>query len=557
MPYRACHLLTSLLAVAIASLAMATRTVRADAPATAPAADLAVAFDATGLSKLTWRGSDLLASGTVELQDLKLDGGDVLGVDFSKTAETFDPATSTLLQTYPWGTIRVTYRPDPAAGMLHATIDVANTGHKAVTRLGAYLLRWRSPSLPKSEHWDGTGLTMHNREDDFPIVTADWTTARLALCSDDLSTPVTFGVQPIEHTDATAIDAVTFRFDDGKPIAPGEMRRASLSVRLAGPERSLNGFVGDVLRAYAARYPSELDWPDHRPIGSAFLATSEKGYKTNPRGWFLDPNLDVTTADGRAALADELSKYTDAVIAHCKKLDAQGVLVWDLEGQEMPHATSYLADPRMLPQVAPEMDGLADGFFKKLADAGLRTGLTIRPTRVVKADGGRPGWMQQDVADPVAEMDDKISYAVKRWGCSIFYLDSNVSFVRDAAGKILDDPALPADDFATLARHHRSCLLIPEHKVARYWAYTAPYSEFRLGFKGTPEDVRLAYPRAFSVMQVVDGPPLGDPEPVRTLTAAINHGDVLLFRPWWDDPQTTDIEHLYAAARASPPPPGR
>ena len=521
----------------------------AAAAGTARGADLAVDFDPAGLSKLDFQGKPLL-SGGVELQDLKLDGGDATGDTFAKTGSTFDAPTHKLVQTYSWGTITVTYRPDAAAGAVHAKVAVASTGKQSLTRFGMNLLKFRPPApLGKNGHfggWDGNGLTLHSRADEFPIVTADWATGKLAVCGDDLATPATIGFQPLDGE-----DAVVVRFDDGHPIKPGTTRTTTVSVRVATEATGAEAFVGDVLHAYAAKYPSELRWPDRRPIASSFLATSVAGYKTNPRGWFLDPSLNVYTAAGRKAFGDELSKYVDQCIAHCKKLDAQGIIVWDLEGQEMPHATSYLADPRMLAKVAPEMDPLADGMFAKYRRAGLRVGVTIRPTRVAKADQGRPGWMQQDVADQTAEIDAKIAYARRRWGCTLFYVDSDVDFVKDAAGKVLSDPAMSAESFQTLARHNRGCLLMPEHKTDRYWAYTAPYSEFRLGFDGTPDMVRVAYPHAFSVMQVVDGPNLADPGPAGTLAADIKRGDVLLFRPWWDDPQTADIEHLYAASRES------
>ncbi len=529
-----------------ARLSLAAALALTGAVGTARAADLAVDFDSAGLSKVDFQGHPLL-SGGVDLQDLKLDGGDATGNTFAKTASTFDPATHKLVQTYSWGTITVTYKPDAAAGTVHATVAVASTGQQSLTRFGMNLLRFRPPApIGKNGHfngWDGNGLILHTRADDFPIVTADWGGAKLAVCGDDLAAPATIGFQPLSGD-----DAVVVRFDDGHPIKPGTTRTTAVSVRVATEATGAEAFVGDVLHAYAAKYPATLNWPDRRPIGSSFLATSVAGYKTNPRGWFLDPSLDVSTTAGRKAFADELSKYVDQCIAHCKKLDAQGIIVWDLEGQEMPHATSYLADPRMLSKVAPEMEPLADGMFARYRRAGLRVGITVRPTRVAKADQGRPGWMQQDVADQAAEVDAKIAYAHRRWGCTLFYVDSNVDFVKDAAGQVLSDPAMSAESFHTLAKHHPDCLLMPEHKTGRYWAYTAPYSEFRLGFTGTSDEVRVAYPHAFSVMQVVDGPNLADPGPAAELTADIKHGDVLLFRPWWDDPQTADIEHVYAKA---------
>ena len=93
----------------------------------------------------------------------------------------------------------------------------------------------------------------------------------------------------------------------------------------------------------------------------------------NPRGWFLDPKgVDVTTPAGRAAFKERVLQYADGSVALLKKMGAQGSIVWDLEGQEYPHATSYLGDPRSLPE---EMDAVADEFFARLRSDGLRTGV--------------------------------------------------------------------------------------------------------------------------------------------------------------------------------------
>ena len=68
----------------------------------------------------------------------------------------------------------------------------------------------------------------------------------------------------------------------------------------------------------------------------------------------------------------------------------------------------------------------------------------------------------------------------------------------------------------------------------------------------TPAGVREAYPHAFSVLRVVDGPPLSDPDSISKLSAAVKAGDILLVRPWWDDPQTTDIKHIYDVTASEP-----
>lgn len=89
----------------------------------------------------------------------------------------------------------------------------------------------------------------------------------------------------------------------------------------------------------------------------------------------------MTTDEGRAAFRDNLLGYADRCVKIMKDMDAQGMIVRDLEGYQQPGMV-YVGDPRVLPEYAPAMDRVADAFFQKFRDAGLRTGLTIRPNVV-------------------------------------------------------------------------------------------------------------------------------------------------------------------------------
>ena len=505
------------------------------------AVPLHVAFGPAGLTSIKAGDTEFVSDGDLQITECKIAGNGNNVDDAKPLKSTFDPATNTLSRVYPWGKVTAIYRVE--SDRLNIDLSATNTGNRLLMRLAIQPLQVRFPVALDGDDFANHNSVSSERNDDLPVLMANWRTGHFALCSENLDQFEPFGLRNEDDLKY----GVWARFG-GEPFRGGTTRETTLSIRIGDAAASGdNGWpmVHDLLQRYAAKYPSELKWDDHRPIGSAFLATSQKGYAKNPRGWLLDPDIDVTTPEGRAAFKTKMMAYADSVVLHCKMMNAQGVIVWDLEGQEMPHATSYLADPRMLSKVAPEMDAFADEFMKKFTDAGLRTGLTIRPTRVAPADQGRAGWMQQDVSDQVAEIDQKLTYAEKRWGCTLFYVDSNVDFVKDAKGKVLFDPAMPATGFQKLAREHKNCLLMPEHKTARYWAYTAPYSEFRLGIAGTPQSVREAYPNAFSLLRVVDGPSLSDPDSIAKLTTSIKNGDILLFRPWWDDPQTTDIKHIY------------
>ncbi len=101
------------------------------------------------------------------------------------------------------------------------------------------------------------------------------------------------------------------------------------------------------------------------------------------------------------------------------------------------------------------MDTAADEFFKKFLDAGLRTGICIRPSKIISNLKG--GWQHQQTEDHVGDLADKIAYAKKRWGCSIFYMDTNVTWPinKDTADRSKgmwqgNATILPASDLRTL-----------------------------------------------------------------------------------------------------------
>ena len=423
------------------------------------------------LKSLTSGGTDYVVDGGPKLLELKMPGTGAAAGDSTLQKQEFNAARQALIQIYPWGSTRIDY--SLHGNDLQMDVTVKNGGRRALSKVVIGLMTMKFPAVPEGSDWKGRFTASVDRTDDLPVVMADWHDRHIAMCSDEIEHFTHFGWKPNGDTNWDAFVS----FGEIKPVMGGETRTTRVSFRIGVDQPGLtppyNPWIDadDVCKKYAAKFPSELNWPDRRPIGSAFLATSVAGYKTNPRGWFLDPNLDTSTAEGRDKFKATLMTYADAVVAHCKTLNAQGVIVWDIEGQEMPHATSYLADPRMLSKVAPEMDAVADEFMKKFTDAGLRTGITLRPTRVAPNDHGA-GWMQADVSDQTAEIEKKVQYAQKRWGCTLYYCDSNVDFVKDAKGKVLNDLAMPAADFKKVAEMHKDCLLMPEHKTSQYWAYT-------------------------------------------------------------------------------------
>jgi DNA-directed RNA polymerase subunit RPC12/RpoP len=260
--------------------------------------------------------------------------------------------------------------------------------------------------------------------------------------------------------------------------------------------------------------PVRVHWPDRRPIGELFLASDSSSSAKNPRGWFNDPNLDITGPGGTQRFRKALLDYTDRSITNLKRAGAQGVIVWDLEGEQLPHKITYIGDPRLLDRLAPEMSVVADEFFGRLRSAGFKVGMTIRPQQFTLV--GLPRQMQ--VLNIKRILLQKIDYAKARWGATIFYIDSTGGIRRP------DEVA----QLRSLAEARPDVLLIPEHHYLPYWEFSAPYNALRKGDGGITEGMaQTIFPGAFEALDISDASDETD-----KITAAWLQGDILLFRAW-------------------------
>jgi len=240
--------------------------------------------------------------------------------------------------------------------------------------------------------------------------------------------------------------------------------------------------------------------------------------------------VDVTTPSGLAAFRTRLLAYADNSLGYLKSLNAQGVTVWDLEGEQYPSAT-YVGDPRIATQLAPELDylGTVDEFFRKFTSAGFKVGLTIRPQQFAFVNGQA---VQTTVDDPASLLISKINYAKSRWGATIFYIDSN-------------DPNMNPSVLQRVLQAVPDVLLIPENENTGMYAASAAYMSVRSGDTGTSAAVKQVYPNAFSVNSVMDG----DASTVQQqLTTSVKGGDILLFHAWWSNPNNAVVKAIYQAS---------
>lgn len=273
--------------------------------------------------------------------------------------------------------------------------------------------------------------------------------------------------------------------------------------------------------------PVRVQWPDRRPIGILFLASDFHASAKNPRGWFNDANLDIVGPGGAARFRKALFDYTDRSIANLKRTGAQGVIVWDLEGEQFPHKISFIGDPRLLDRLAPEMLPVVDEFFGRLRGAGLKIGLTIRPQQFAFIKG-HP--RQTQVLDIKQILLSKINYARAHWGVTIFYVDSNGGIRRpDEAAQL-----------RSLAAQQPDILLIPEHHYLPYWEFSAPYVSLRRGEPALTATVaRKLFPGAIQALDIS-----GASQESAEITEAWTQGDILLFRAWEWSPECDILERL-------------
>jgi len=532
-----------------------------------------IAFGSGGLASLRYGGVELLKDGTFKLRDAQLVDweGDAVPPPDRQTSRTADPRTNTAMLDCWWGRARCVYT--ARGNRLDMTVTVTNRT-QAVLNLA--LLQLLELQFPRAIKGYELGLRKgHNREAP-TVVTIDFDDGVMSLVNDDVGRGLYLGVARREGekkatktdfipdqskmgyqaTDTYPIIVANARTDAfynkwlndphiRRPIYPGATDTFHVSLRFGRPGADPGSLAGDVYRKFAQAYPRTFKWDDRRPIGMLFFGGQSLAKEDNPRGWSgaLRPKADINTPQGREEFKKKLLGLADRVVANLKAMNCQGVIVWDLEGYGSPGAT-YVGDPRSLP---PEIEAAADEFFKKFTDADLRVGCTLRPQfpgRPCYADTGHTRQVQ--VFEPSFILHQKVAYAKKRWGCTLFYVDSNSKF--DPYGRYNDEGSyelMSATVFEKVARMHPDVLLMPEHENERYYAYTAPYNELRQGYTGTPANIRRIYPDAFCILRLADGPVKAR---WKELVASIRRGDVMIIHA---DSVSRELLQLYKEAQGA------
>ena len=543
---------------------------------------LNVVYGSNGLQQLSYAGTTLedtsrFGGDAFHIWHLKmtdLQGNPASGSQYGwgevNSGRQWDAAAHRWTYKFIWGSIQVQYV--ASGSRLDMIVTEQNYANSGVILDGAviYPLALHFPRLPANFN-DASYVQLSYTTTSPGVTVADYGSGEALAVTPDATKPLYSGYWPTGDPNAytamiasTTPDSLpTFQPHFDRPVQPGQTDTFTVSLRFGPSGTPATQLAADAYTNFAETFPSQLSWTDRRPIGTVYLASAPQsgaanqpgGFPNNPRRYFNDSNagdFDVRTTAGLQAFQQRILQRAQADVANLRALGGQGLVVWDLEGEQYPHATTYVCSPDQIAQVAPEMESiimdtsspycglkLDDAYFKTITDAGFRVGVCVRPQRFSVAANGTATQTVLNSTAVLAELQRKIAYAHSRWGAQLYYVDSSV----DAAGGALD-PGI----FQQLQRNFPDSLLMPEEFTPRHYAYTAPFLSFIFhGDTGTDTKVRSVYPNAFSAILINDVASSTLAAAVPALTTSVKAGDVLMGHADYADPNNAVITSIVSS----------
>lgn len=530
-----------------------------------------LAYNGVGLENLSSFSGDAFHIWHMKATDLS---GNVLstgqyGWGENNNGETWNAQTHTETYNFTWGNIATQFVQN--GDTLNIIVTETNYGSSGILFDGAEIFPFalHFPADPINFY----GYTQYAITTTDPGVSvADFGSGVVTAVVPDESAPLYAGWKSAGNAaytpimTSTAPDGLaTFLPHNDRPVQPGTSFTYTVSLRFTPEGTPAN--TADAYASFASTYPSQMTWTDKRVLGTAYLASSPAGsdntqpggFPSNPRRYFNDPSTDITSAAGLQNFQNRILAQAATNVVNAGNMNAQGVITWDLEGEQYPQTTSYVCSPDQIAAVAPEMESIVsdpsspfhgqkldDAYFKTMTTAGLKVGLCLRPQVFTFGPNGTASQVSlSGNAAIVANLETKARFANSRWGATIFYVDSTVN----PDGGTLD-PAI----FQQLITDLPEMLFIPEESTTRYYAYTAPFYSFIFHTTtGTAPAVYSAYPNAFGANLVNDVAAVTLTTYQPQLTNAVSKGDILMgHTDYWQANDPTLVS-IYAAAGVHAP----
>src|SRR5215469_1337354 len=447
-----------------------------------------------GLATLIWNGQNFRYPGAPSLVNIfgsdPNDPNSVTGMNPTPISTVTTPAGD-VTQTFDWGTILTQYR--AVGDKLTVDVTIQNNSGLTIYRYWFYSMGLLLPAAPLNP----TNVARFNLDAPSSIYW-HYTSGVVDLVNEDVTRPMTLGFWQAENPPNTKWFAM-LNVDPGanlnpnwpaviRPIAPGGTDTINTSIRFGGPGVPETQLAGDIYTLYSTTYPRAFTAPAPlKPIARLSLSGRFRPtFPTNPRGWFNDSSVDITTSQGLAKFQQALLSSADSSIAEMTRVGALGGIIWDIEGQQLD--LSYIGDPTQAEILAPELIGALDAYVAKFKAAGFPIGFTLRPQvfnveiGVINVAGTKVTWVsgakfqsswagdlaggelafgtsnypiasvespvsltlhvdagnasrvqyfygqQINTPDPFEAMQSKIQYAYVRWGATLFYVDSNLYY---------------------------------------------------------------------------------------------------------------------------------
>jgi hypothetical protein len=539
-----------------------------------------LSYNGTLLEDVGANGSDAFHIWHMKMTDLSGNAASCAecGWGESNMGRNWNGATNTMTYSFSWGLISVQFA--QAGNSLNMNVSVTNQANSGYIFDGATIYPFVLNFAQLPAGFIDPSYSQLGYETIGPgVVNADFGVGEVVSVDTNASKPLYSGFQPAGHgfaytpiisgTTPDGLAAFLPHFD--RPVLPGQTDSFTVSLRFAPSGTPTGNLAQDAYQNWAQTWPAQLNWSDRRAIGTVYLASSPQGnvsqpggYPNNPRRYFNDSNaqdFDVTTVAGLAAFQKKILQQAASQVTNLQNLNAQGVVTWDIEGEQYPQSTSYVCSPDEIAQVAPEMESvitdrtspyfnmkLDDAYFLIMRSAGFRVGVCVRPQHfTLNADGTAQQVYLPD-ASVEAEMLRKMQYAHNRWGATLFYVDSSVE---------IDGAVLDASIFQQLQAALPDSLIMPEESTPKHYAYTAPFQSFiDLGATGTDAAVYNYYPKAFSAILVNDAAASTLAASQAKLTASVKNGDVLMTHvDYWQANDPTIVQIYQNAGQSAQPAP--